>query len=279
LADDTEVFFGQVDPSLNIYPNVLFVMDTSGSMNSRDGGSTTRLERMKSAIGAIVDNAANINIGLMRFNGFNSGGSVLFPVTPIDEELCIGDNCGDITLVSQIKDENSDAEQSLDSDVVTPNGNILSMGRNSAENEDKQLVGYRFDELNIPQGATITSAVIDFVAQSDSKGDSELIFQIEKTDDATIFQANDKNISDRPVYGDTVDWKPEVWTANETYTTVDLSNLVQQVVNRPNWCGGNALGFRIIRQRCVESVVRCNQYPSKRRLQDHSIHSEDRFQL
>ena len=30
LADDTEVFFGQVDQSQQIKPNVLFALDTSG---------------------------------------------------------------------------------------------------------------------------------------------------------------------------------------------------------------------------------------------------------
>ena len=35
-ADDTEVYFGQTNPNANIKPNVLFILDTSGSMRSTD---------------------------------------------------------------------------------------------------------------------------------------------------------------------------------------------------------------------------------------------------
>jgi len=109
-ADDTEVFFGQVDPSLDIFPNVLFVLDTSGSMNAFDGGSESRLERMKLALDTILDNSANVNVGMMRFNGSSGGGAVLFPVTPIDEEICAEGNCGDITLSPRISSSTHDAE-------------------------------------------------------------------------------------------------------------------------------------------------------------------------
>jgi len=39
-ADDTEVFFGQASTASETRPNVLFVLDTSSSMNRTDGGST-----------------------------------------------------------------------------------------------------------------------------------------------------------------------------------------------------------------------------------------------
>ena len=42
-ADDSEVFFGQVDPSVKVFPNVLFVLDTSGSMNWYDSGEPLNL--------------------------------------------------------------------------------------------------------------------------------------------------------------------------------------------------------------------------------------------
>ena len=47
-------------------PNVLFIMDTSGSMTWNDGQSQSRLERMKEALSTIINGATNINLGLMR---------------------------------------------------------------------------------------------------------------------------------------------------------------------------------------------------------------------
>ena len=83
-ADDTEVFFGQVDPTVAVHPNVLFVLDTSGSMNWYDSGEPlNRITRMKDALFAILDSASNINVGMMRFNGSN--GCLLYTSDAADE--------------------------------------------------------------------------------------------------------------------------------------------------------------------------------------------------
>lgn len=72
LADDTEVFFGGDNP-----PNLLLVLDASGSMRQRDGGTQSRLERMKDAIEIVLDNLTGVNVGLMQFTtSFGNGGGV-----------------------------------------------------------------------------------------------------------------------------------------------------------------------------------------------------------
>lgn len=62
-ADDTEVFFGQ-DSS---QANVLFVVDVSGSMGARDGGPTSRLDRVKAAMTELVSTTSDINVGLLSY--------------------------------------------------------------------------------------------------------------------------------------------------------------------------------------------------------------------
>lgn len=69
MADDTEIFFGQATNQ----PNVLFILDISGSMGFTDGTSTspgpTRLRRLKDALNEILSTASNINVGLLTFGG------------------------------------------------------------------------------------------------------------------------------------------------------------------------------------------------------------------
>jgi len=86
-ADDTEIYLGDVAITTGVRPNVLFILDTSGSMSRTDGMSQDRLDRMKDALHTILDSANNINVGLMRFT--DPGGPVLFPVSNIDEDVSV----------------------------------------------------------------------------------------------------------------------------------------------------------------------------------------------
>lgn len=96
LADDTEIFFGGAQPNAKtIPPNILFMLDTSGSMNQTDGTnpSKSRLDRMKDALEKIFTDKDsngsftlnNVNVGLGRYTV--PGGAILFPVKPIDEKI------------------------------------------------------------------------------------------------------------------------------------------------------------------------------------------------
>ena len=86
-ADDTEIYLGNVNVTAAVRPNVLFILDTSGSMSGMDGMSEDRLDRMKDALNTILDDANNINVGLMRFT--DPGGPILFPVSYIDEDVSV----------------------------------------------------------------------------------------------------------------------------------------------------------------------------------------------
>jgi type IV pilus assembly protein PilY1 len=92
-ADDTEVFFPPATTSggaSGINPNILFIIDTSGSMGSDDGftdangNPLSRLRRVQIAFRQIVQEfGSNVNIGVARFSN-EQGGPILFPVLPID---------------------------------------------------------------------------------------------------------------------------------------------------------------------------------------------------
>lgn len=103
--------------------------------------------------------------------------------------------------------------------------------------------GVRFRSLAIPQGATITSAYIQFTADKDKSGDAEVTIYAEDTDDAEAFSSDDDDISDRDRTSANEDWSTADWDEDEKYNTPDLKDLVQEVVNRNGWVSGNDMVF------------------------------------
>lgn len=101
-ADDTEIYFAQanVDNKENVpAANVLFLIDTSGSMCDPRAGSSSRrncnnqytpMVALRSAFASMVNSLdENVRIGLAKFNGgYDSsgyGGYVFYPVTELDD--------------------------------------------------------------------------------------------------------------------------------------------------------------------------------------------------
>jgi len=257
LADDSEVFFGQVDRSKNTQPNVLFILDTSGSMNENDHGfEKTRLERMKDAMSVILNQATGVNIGLMRLNGHESGGAVIYPITNIDEEVCVSNNCGEISFTSKISSAQDDIEE-RDDGSTQMNGSVLNIGDYRTEN-DQHLIGLRFTGVNIPQGAKITDASLTFTSQETRTGSSLVWIRAQQADNAEPF-SNERGAASERSYGHTHAWYtdelPEPsptppgyvpvqgWEEGYLYSTDNLAELVQEVVDRDGWCGGNSMAF------------------------------------
>lgn len=94
-ADDTEIFYGHSSDAFNTNPNVLFVLDTSGSMDYTDEGfgDVTRMERLKMAMNQLLDVSSDFNVGMLAFQGWREGGAVRYPVGYLEgssEELCEG---------------------------------------------------------------------------------------------------------------------------------------------------------------------------------------------
>lgn len=84
-ADDTEIYTGIAERDA---PNVIFIMDTSGSMAWANDGTEdppkgeSRLEQVQKAAIDTINNTDGINIALMRFRG-SRGGFVDMPITPV----------------------------------------------------------------------------------------------------------------------------------------------------------------------------------------------------
>ena len=121
LADDTEIYTGESSIE-GVNPNVLFILDTSGSMSSMDGESKDRLDRMKDALYGLLDSVDNVNIGLMRFT--DPGGPVLFPVSAIDADANTIDSAGQPDVSVRVSDNDDDAEELVALAAGSPAGTV-----------------------------------------------------------------------------------------------------------------------------------------------------------
>jgi hypothetical protein len=104
--------------------------------------------------------------------------------------------------------------------------------------------GIRFTGINVPRGATITGAYVQF--QADEKNNDAASFNVraESSDNAAAFTSTAFSISTRPRTTASAAWAPAAWAAGAAgpaQRTSDLSAVLQEVVDRPGWAAGNAL--------------------------------------
>ncbi len=116
----------------------------------------------------------------------------------------------------------------------------------------RQIVGLRFAGVDVPQGATVLSATVQFTADEAKSGAATLIIRGEGANDAASFTSADGDVSDRPTTGASVAWSPPDWPsrgdAGPAQRTPDLASIVQEIVARPGWARGNALALLITGQ-------------------------------
>jgi len=272
-ADDTDIYFsaGGNGTNAQIRPNVLLILDTSGSMSSYVSGTgKTRMQLMKEAMNQILDSMQGVNVGLMRFT-YDAGGPVLFPIKYIDEADSNVVSEPDNTQPSYTYTVNSgsdDAEEIVSTGAVTLNDPVLDISQystgsgsfsqrvnasqndayeyydtpvltsyNWAYNQGNLQTGARFTGVTIPQGAVIKNATLQFTDSAYTGSNADVAG--EAVDNSPAFTTNTDDISTRPKTSATVHWSFADTTPEETTVT----SIIQEIINRPGWTSGNALSL------------------------------------
>ncbi|CAN5791312.1 hypothetical protein BH24DEI2_BH24DEI2_00060 [soil metagenome] len=110
-----------------------------------------------------------------------------------------------------------------------------------------QVVGLRFENVTVPQGAVVTAAYLQFTVDETTDKDTSADIQGEASDSAALFAEAQSNISSRPRTTAVVTWTPAPWTnvddAGPDQQSPDLTAVVQEILDRPGWQSGNALAF------------------------------------
>ncbi|XOV67406.1 MAG: PKD domain-containing protein [Fluviicola sp.] len=156
----------------------------------------------------------------------NAGGAVAVTIsqgTDDAEEFRVGGFAGDMYLTS------SD----------------LEIGNDGG---DEQYVGLRFQNVTVPQGATISNAYIRFRADENDGIGSQLNIYIaaQDIDNAPTFTGANYNLSGRTFTSTQLTWADgtvPAWSNPNLYDTPDISAVIQEVVDRGGWVNGNAMAF------------------------------------
>jgi VCBS repeat-containing protein len=108
-----------------------------------------------------------------------------------------------------------------------------------------QTVGMRFNGISIPQGATISSAYIQFQADETNSEPTTLSIQGQLVVNAPTFSSTNGDISNRTKTTAAVSWNPVPWTirneAGPNQQTPDIAPVIQAIVNQSGWSDGNSL--------------------------------------
>jgi type IV pilus assembly protein PilY1 len=113
----------------------------------------------------------------------------------------------------------------------------------------RDLVGVRFQDVQVPQGATITNAYIEFVPDDDGDSTCATTIYGEAHDNPPEFQEGEENynISGRTRTAYYLPWDIPEWTGamedDIPQPTPNLKTIVQEIVNRSGWAPGNAMVF------------------------------------
>ncbi|WJG08480.1 PilC/PilY family type IV pilus protein [Aliiglaciecola sp. LCG003] len=230
FADDLEIYLGTSDAAVEYYPNVLFIMDTSGSMGGKDNTTETRMLRVQNALKETLGSVTNINAGLMRFSDF--GGPVLYPVSPIDASVVP-------EIITPIVSGSDDAYEI--SGVVNTSSNQVKISQGT----EVVTSGYRYQQLNIPRGAVITSAYMRFTSSQLNTAVTSINIRAELIGDATTFTTSNFDISSRTRTVNEINWDSENdWPLSaDTINSPSIVNVIQEVVDQTSWCGMNALNI------------------------------------
>jgi len=139
---------------------------------------------------------------------------------------------------------------SIDDVEEEPNaGNIIddvSLDLDLGENGAK-IVGLRFNNVNVPQGALITNAYIQFTAEEVGTVATSLTIEGEATDNAPPFTLNSYDVSSRTNTSASVNWAPPAWntigSAGAGEKSPDITNIIDEIVSRPGYVQGNSIAL------------------------------------
>jgi len=100
-------------------------------------------------------------------------------------------------------------------------------------------VGLRFQNVTIPPGSTIISAIVRMTSEiTDGGASSPQNIYCEDIDDAPTFTEVSGNVSTRTQTTAFVLWTPGAVVAASQYDTADFTAALQEVIDRPGWASG-----------------------------------------
>ena len=178
---------------------------------------------------------------------FSDPGSYVLRLTADDSTLQASDDvgvtvyaAGTVMLDIPVAASSDDAEESATGSVSRTSSDLELVLDGS-----NQTVGLRFANVQIPSGATITDAYVQFEVDEVTTAAASLAIQGQAADRPATFSSSTGDISSRLRTTASVGWVPPPWPTVQVHgpdqRTPDISSIVREIVARPGWSAGNAL--------------------------------------
>lgn len=164
-----------------------------------------------------------------------------------------------ITLKIPLTSNDDDVEEIAEVDPnpdplePTPMVGVMDLGSSDLEfgeiSSDQGLmnIGLRFNNVTLPQGATITEAHIQFNADNTGANAVELTIYGENVADAAPYAETIGNLSARALTTANEVWSIAPWInpgdRGEAQRTVNIASIVQEIVDRGDWAPGNSMNI------------------------------------
>ena len=147
----------------------------------------------------------------------------------------------------QVNHSDDDAEENISTGQANLDSSDLEL---AIDGDSQQMVGIRFQNVSIPQGAFISNAYIEFETDEKRGSATQLTLYGQIADSAPSFMSCDSgcyDLSNRPKTTALVTWdNVPAWDKyNEKHHTPNLASIVQEIVDRDGWASGNSLVFLI----------------------------------
>lgn len=144
-------------------------------------------------------------------------------------------------LAIQVADGNDDAEESVTDAIVS----LTSNGLELTTEVSTQLIGLRFNNIDIEPGTNITNAYIQFTADTPTTGPTALLIEGQASGNAPPFSNTPGDISSRPVTASYKHWTPSPWNTpgdnGPDQQTPNLATIIEEIINRPSWQQNNSI--------------------------------------
>ncbi len=223
-----------------------------GNGRENDDGTYSKNTNNEGTVFATLGCSANAYAGNglnhpAMFTGFVDHGSAYMDINGdrlnfyfLDENGNIDDsftldqnnpNPGNTTTVATTVNAGSDdiEENELTGNMYTNSSDIELV--NDGANNGNQTIGIRFNNVNIPAGATITNAYLQFNAKESDSDASSLSIHAQLTPSSPPMDITPYWLSGQTSTIASVAWQAPAWTFGNIYPTPNISTVIQELVD------------------------------------------------
>ena len=169
-----------------------------------------------------------------------------------------------VTLDYQVGDGDDDAFETGDDGAVVEGDDQLKIYSDTpVTSPNYRYGGFRWQNVAIPAGATITDAWISIYPNEPGNDDINVDIHFEVADFPANFTGVAYSLSNRSKTTDSVPWVADNLTLNTWHNSNSLTDVIQEVVDGPDWDSGDPLVALFIPIVGLSKEVRAVAYDSQ----------------